>query len=56
MGTARFILFAVFCYYLCRLPRKKTAAQAKSRMAAADYIRGRKLHVGDVLANDVSRG
>ena len=27
--------FAVFCYYLCRLPRKKTAAQARSRMAAA---------------------
>ncbi len=30
--------------------------EGKSRMAAADYIRGRKLHVGDVLANDVSRG
>ena len=30
--------------------------EGKSRMAAADYIRGRKLHVGDILANDVSRG
>ena len=30
--------------------------EGKSRMAAADYIRGRKLHVGDVLENDVPRG